>query len=268
MQSAQIELTASWMRRVSVSHIIVMAAVACSMASPSAAAGQTHLTTVPLKVTVNTNQQFEPLTGNPTFVTPDSLGQYINGQRGVCANLDSSGDLIISFDCQSASTPRRVGLNLSTFLAPPSGGTNVCSPPSTISPTNPPVAYTDYIATTQATDKPTAPFQSMAVYDGTAATIYYVSFFVQAQFSDAEQTIWRLNYHRTQTFADAALASYAQVRRISGTQWVVEPVSPSGLTGNPPNVAMLVWVTSTRHSSTTTECGFYEAPFSLTLDQN
>jgi hypothetical protein len=268
MRTTRIEATDCREKKMPVNKIALLTLLACLTTAATMAAGQTHLTAVSLKVTVNTSQQFDPLIGNPTYVTPDSLGQYIDGQNGVCANLDTSGDLIINFDCKSSATPRRVGMNLSAFLAPPTSGTDVCSPPNSISPTNPPVAYTDYVATLPATDKPAAAFQSMAVYDGTAATIYYVQFFVQAQFSDAEQTIWRLNYHRTQTFADAALASYAEVRRMSSTQWVVEPVTPSGLATNPPNVAMLVWVTSTRNRSATTECGFYQAPFSFTLDQN
>lgn len=243
--------------------------LACSIVLTNAAGAQTHLKTVSLKVTVNANQEFAPLTGNPTDVSPDSLGQYIDGQNGVCASLDTNGDLIISFDCATASTPRRLGLNLATFLANPTGGTNVCTPPTTISPDNPPVAYANSVATATTTDMPTAPFQSMAVYDGTAATTYYIQLFLNYSFSDASQTTWRLNYHRTtsSTFADAALGSYAEVRRLSSTEWVVEPVTPSGLTGNPPNAAMLLWQTSTRHSTTITECGFYQVPFSFTLYQ-
>jgi hypothetical protein len=244
--------------------------LACSIVLTNAAGAQTHLKTVSLKVTVNANQEFAPLTGNPTDVSADSLGQYIDGQNGVCASLDTNGDLIIGFDCATASTPRRLGLNLVTFLANPTGGTDICTPPTTISPNNPPVAYANNVATAGATDMPTAPFQTMNVYDGTAATIYYVQVFLNYSFSDASQTTWRLNYHRTtsSTFADAAFGSYAEVRRLSGTEWVVEPVTPSRLAGNPPNAAMLLWQTSTRHSTTITECGFYQVPFSFTLDQN
>jgi hypothetical protein len=255
--------------RRSVRTSVLLLLVAGSTALTTAAGAQPHFNTVSLKVTVNANQQFAPLTGNPTDVSPDSLGQYVDGQNGVCASLNTDGDLIIGFDCATASTPRRLGLNLVTFLANPTGGIDICTPPTTISSNNPPVAYTNNVATATATDMPTAPFQTMNVYDGTAATIYYIQLFLNYSFSDASQTTWRLNYHRTtsSTFADAALGSYAEVRRLSSTQWVVEPVTPSRLTGNPPNAAMLVWQTSTRHSSTITECGFYQVPFSFTLDQ-
>jgi hypothetical protein len=115
-----------------------------------------------------------------------------------------------------------------------------------------------------ATDQPTAAFQNMTV-----GTIYYVQFFIGTQFSDANQTAYHLNYHRTASTpfpGDAKLASYAQVRRMSATEWIVEPVQPSALNGHP-NVAMVVWLTSTNNQATSTECGFYQVPFSFTLDQ-
>jgi hypothetical protein len=249
---------------------LLLMLLSCSTALTAPAGAQQHLNTVSLKVTVNPNQQFDPLTGNATDVTSDSLGPYIDGQNGVCASLDSNGDLIINFDCAKTSTPRRVGLNLTTFLANPTGGTDTCTPPTSISTSNPPVAYTNYVAPATATNMPTSTFQNMSVYDGTAATIYYIQLFLNYSFSDASQTTWRLNYHRTtsSSFADAAQGSYAEVRRLSPTEWVVEPVTPSSLTGNPPNAAMLLETTSTRHSTTTTECGFYQVPFSFTLDLN
>jgi len=54
-----------------------------------------------------------------------------------------------------------------------------------------------------------------------------------------------LIYHRTDCNcfpADAALTSYAQVRRTSQSpgQWIVEPVAPSGIGGAPLSIAMLV----------------------------
>src|SRR6266852_4125337 len=136
MKLIRIEETYCRTTKMPARHIAILTLVACLAISTPMVAGQTHLTAVPLKVTVNASEQFEPWTGNPTYVTPDSLGEYIDGQNGVCANLDTAGDLIINFDCKAASTPRRVGLNLSAFLAPPTIGTNVCSPPSMISPAN------------------------------------------------------------------------------------------------------------------------------------
>jgi len=248
-------------------NITLLTFLVCTLAMAPVKAG--HLKSVSLKVTVNATQQFDPLTGTATDISPDSLGQYLDGQQGVCANFDTSGDLIINFDCVTSATPRRLGLNLGTFLVLPTGGTNACSPPSIISSNNPPVAYTNYLATAGATNMPTAAFQNMTIYDGTPATIYYVQMFLNTQFSDASQTLYRLNYHQTlsSAFPDAALGSYTQVRRMSATEWVAEPNAPSGIAGNPPNAAMLVWVTSTGHSSATSECGFYQVPFSFTLDQ-
>jgi hypothetical protein len=241
----------------------------CSSALTTLAAKPNSYPTVSLKVTVNTSQQFDPLSGTATAVVPDSGGQYIDGQNGVCASFNSLGDLIVDFDCNNVSLPRQLGLNFPAPLAPPTGGTDVCTPPIAISPSNPP--HTNHLGTSKATDKLTAAFQAMANYDGTASTTYYIQIFIATQLSDTSQTAYRLNYHGTfwSMFPDAALASYAQVRRMSNTQWVVEPVTQSGLTGigNPPNVAMLVWETSTKHTSTTTECGFYQVPFSFTLDQ-
>ena len=220
---------------------------------------------VSLKVTVNTSQQFDV---SATNIFSDGAGAYVDGQNGVCANLNSHGDLIVSFDCLGVSTPRQLGLNLATFLAPPTGGTNTCTPPLMISPGSTP-PYVNYLQTAQPTDKPTAAFQAMQTYDGTAATVYYIQMLIGAVLSDTSQTAYRLNYHGTvwSSFPDAALASYVQVRRITSTQWVVEPVAPSGLAANPVNVAMLAWETTTNHRSTTSECGFYQVPFSFTLDQ-
>jgi hypothetical protein len=236
-----------------------------SVLSPGA--GGSHLNGVSVKVTVNPTQQFDPLAGTLTELTADAYGAYIDGQDDVCASINGSGYFLLNFGCRTTSRPRRFGFNLSNFLAPPTGGTDTCSVPSTISPTNP-VAYTDALATAPATDMPTSPFQTMSIYDGTASTIYYAQMFVSAVFSDANQTTYLMGYHHTGTgeFPDSALTSYAQVRRMSNTEWVVESVTPSKLTGSPGNVALLKWQTSTHNKTTVTECGFYTAPFSFTLD--
>lgn len=224
---------------------------------------------IPLKLTVNATQQFDPLTGTATIVSSDGNGQYVDGQDGVCASLDDYGNLIIHFNCKSSSTPRRLGWYVPTQLAPPTSPSAPCTIlyPVT-SPSNPTPAYTNNITTVQATDKTTAAFQVMQTYDGTSNTIYYIQFFIGTAFSDANQTTYRLNYHRTNGYfpTDAAMASYAQVRRMSATQWVLESVTPSGLSGTPPNVAMLMWLTTQHNQSTATECGFYQVPFSFTLD--
>jgi hypothetical protein len=180
------------------------------------------------------------------------------------------GDLIIDFACSSTSAPRQIGVNLAAFLAPPTGGANTCNAPLALTPSQP-AQYASHLGTGQATDAPSASYGSMNVWNpaNPTANIYYVQIFIGNKFSDASSTGWRLNYHYTLTgqFADAALGSYAQVRRTSPTQWIMEPVTSSGLSGAPANVAMLLKDTSTKHSTTTTECGFYSVPFSFTLDQ-
>ena len=248
-------------------NLTMLLFLTCSIALTALAARPTSYPSVSLKVTVNTNQQYSQPAGTATDVSSDGAGPYIDGQAGVCASLNTTGDLIVDFDCASASTSRRLGFNLATFLAHPTGGASACNPPLTISPSNSP-AYTNHLGTAKATDRPAAAFQAMTA-DPTGATVYYIQIFIATKFSDTSQTAYRLNYHGTtwSTFPDAALASYAEVRRLSATEWVVEPVAPSALTGVPPNAAMLVWETSTKHSSTTIECGFYQVPFSFTLDQ-
>jgi hypothetical protein len=235
-----------------------------------ASGGSPKVPPVPLKITVNATQQFDPLTGTPTYVTSDSLGPYyIDGQNGVCAKLNDLGLLYIMFDCSSVSTPRHIGVVLTNFLANPTGGTNTCAPPPSISPDNPPIAYTNYLLTSEATDMPTTAFQNMLQYDSTnPKTIYYMQLDFNYKMSDSTNTVWNLDYHKTinESFADAALGSYAEVRRLSPTRWVVESVTPSHLGQNQPNAAMLIWTTSSQHSSTRTECGFYQVPFSFTLD--
>ena len=247
-------------------HTTLLLFLACSaalttLAAPGASPG---LPVVSLKVTVNTTQQFSTPPGTLTDVSSDG-GQYIDGTNGVCASFDKQGDLIINFSCQSASPPRQLGLGKSLFLAPPTGDTNPpCLLPSSIVPGSFP-SYTNYISTVPATDQPTAAFQNMTV-----GTTYYVQFFIGTQFSDANQTAYHLNYHRTANSpfpSDAAKASYAQVRRTSATEWVVEPVQPSALNSDP-NVAMVVQVETLPHNKvTSTECGFYQVRFSFTLDQ-
>jgi hypothetical protein len=249
-------------------NIALLMFLVCSTALTTTAAGQTRLKAVSLKVTVNAYEQ----TGTATAVSPDALGpSYIDGQNGVCASLDTNGDLIINLSCKGNSTSRQLGVDLGAFIALPTGGIYSCTPPTIISPSNPPV-YTNWISTwavTDATNPTAAPaFQNMNV-----GQIYYVGLTIATGFSDPSQTIYFLSYHRTDGIypVDAALASYAQVRRMSLTQWVVEPVTPSRLNSNP-NVAMLVEETTktARHQSTTTttECGFYQAPFSFTLEKN
>jgi hypothetical protein len=237
----------------------------CSTAFTALGARPTNYPTVSLKVTVNASQQFDTAA---TDILSDGAGAYADGQNGVCATLNGNGDLIVDFDCLTVSTPRQLGLNLAAFLAPPTGGTNACTPPLSISPGSLP-GYVNHLSTAQPTDQSTAAFQAMKTYDGTAATVYYIEMFIATKFSDTSQTVYRLNYHGVvwSSFSDASLASYVQVRRITNTQWVVEPVAPSGLAGNPANAAMLVRETTTKHQSTTTECGFYQVPFSFTLDQ-
>jgi hypothetical protein len=214
---------------------------------------------------VNANQQFSTPPGSPTGVSSDGHGQYIDGTNGVCASFDKQGDLLINFACTSASPPRQLGL-YPTFLSSVGETNPPCVLPSSIVPGSSP-SYTNNILTTPATSPTnTAAFQSMTP-DSSGNTVYYISFFIGTAFSGGSQI--RLNYHRTASTdfpTDAALASYAQVRRLSATEWVVESVTPSTPNGDP-NVAMGVTVASTRHSSTSTECGFYQVPFSFTLDQ-
>lgn len=236
----------------------------CATALTSIAAGQSRLTAVPLKVTVNAQQTFYPMAGTATNVTPDALGPlYVDGVNGVCASLDTHGDLIVNLSCKGNSASRQFGVNLGTSIAPPTPPATSCNAPNpTISPSNPPL-YTNWISTWQAADMNTAAFQKMTV-DPTGNTVYYVQFSIMTVFYDASRTIYYLNYRRTDNFPDfpdTALTSYAQVRRLSLTQWVVESATP--------NTAMLVEhiskTTGHQTTTTTTECGFYTVPFSFTL---
>ncbi len=264
-------------------NIALLTFLVCSTAWTATAAAKPapKPAVVSLKVTVNANQQYSTPTGIPTSVTSDTVGQYpyqyIDGQNNVSANLDSNGNLVINLSSAGGkkgnSTSRQLGLYLGAAIAPPTDGTYSCTPPSTISPSNPP-AYTNAISTWPVADagRPAAPaFQDMVV-----GQTYYVGLEIATMFSDSGQTIYFLIYHRTDCDcfpADAALTSYPQVRRTSQSpgHWVVEPVVPSGLSGAPPNVAMLIQnaVTSTAHQSirVKTECGFYQVPFSFTLDE-
>jgi len=271
MNSFPIAATAFSRRGMYMPNFALLMFLACSTALTTAAAGKPSPTPRPqpisLKVTVNAYQQFSTSSGNLTVVTADSLGPYFDGQSGVCASLDTNGDLIINFHCTKTSTPRRLGLLPINYIAPPTGEANPYCAVPTLSPSNPPVD-TNYISTWQATDTPgtsTMAFQNMAV-----GTTYYVQFDIWYFLSNTPETDWVLSYHRTagSTFpGDAAKASYAQVQRTSKTEWVVEPATPSGITGAPTNVAMLVEETSGHGKSTNTECGFYTVPFSFTLDQ-
>jgi hypothetical protein len=243
-----------------VRNITPLLLLACSAALTTFAAP--GLPIVSLKVTVNANQ-FNPLTGTltgtATDVSSDGQGQYINGQKGVCASVDTQGDLNLNFDCTTFATPRWLGLIFGTY----DSTTNEClpAPPSTDLRVAGP--YTNNIVSRQATGQTTNAFQNMTI-DASGSTVYYVQLVINAVFSNPSPS-YRLNYHWTGTFNDANLASYAQVRRLSFTQWVVE--SASNPSSSSPNTAMLVSVTSTRHSSTTLECGLYTVPFSFTLDQ-
>jgi hypothetical protein len=251
-------------------HISLLLLLSCSTALTAFAGKPTSYPTVSLTVTANANQTFDPLTGTPTNIVSDgALGvpaPYIDGQKGVCASFNATGDLTVDFDCNSVSPPRELGLYLTLPLAPPSDGSWGCTPvPSSISPNNP-AGYTNHLATSQLTSGPnSAPFQAMKQYSsGDASTIYYVQIYIATKLSST--TAYRLNYHLP-TFPDATYASLAQVRRTSSTQWIIESAPSSTLTGNPPNAAMLVEDITARNKSTTTECGFYSVPFSFTLDQ-
>jgi hypothetical protein len=81
---------------------------------------------------------------------------------------------------------------------------------------------------------------------------------------------YRLDYDTGADFpTDGAQASPALVYPVStktGTQWVIESAPSSGLPGSPGNAAMLVQEITSKHTVQTTECGFYQVPFSFTLD--
>lgn len=216
-----------------------------------------------LQVTVNPFQQYAS-PGIPTVVQSDGQGAYTDGQGGVCASISSTGVLTIAFDCQSVSFPRRLSFVSfpSSALAPPSSGIYGCSASqSTFTP-----PYTNRIGAGAA--QGSTAFQAMALYDSSnLSTVYNVQVFVATQLSTSGgTTAYRLDYDYTAEFSDGALASPAQVRRLSKTEWVVES-APSSNLGNSPNAAMLVEQTTTKHSSSTNECGFYQVPFSFTLDQ-
>ena len=228
--------------------------LACSTALSTFAAHPPSPSPVSLKVTVNPTQLFST-PGTPTDVSADGSRPYIDGQDGVCASITSGGYLSIDFDCASASTPRWLGFALGTDSSVGCTPT----PPSVISPSA--SADDSNIVSRPATDQNSAAFQSMAIYNGDATTIYYIQLVINAVFS-GNLPSYRLNYHWTGTFPDATLSSYAQVRRLSSTRWVVESASIPNA-----NLAMLVSTSITRHQSVTTECGLYTEPFSFTLDQ-
>lgn len=216
--------------------------------------------TISVNVTVNQSQQYAS-PGTPTVIQSDG-GAYINGQNGVCATIASTGVLTIQFDCSSVTTPR-----ILTFvgfpavpLAPTSSGTFGCSASeSTFTP-----PYTNRLGAGPAPGG--TPFQSMTI-DPTGNTVYTAQVFIGTQFATSGGTnAYRLDYDYPDVLSDGALASPAQVRRLSATQWIVESAPSSALGGNPPNAAMLVEETTTRHSSVTNECAFYQVPFSFTLN--
>lgn len=232
-----------------------------------------HGSSISLTVTVNpTNPTPKYPSRVPvvqTVVQQDGQGAYTDGQNGVCASIASTGVLTIAFDCQSVSSPRRLvfSTNFPTFSLPVPGAPICSASESTFLPpyTNTP-PYTNRIGAGAASGG--TPFQLMTV-DPRGATYYEVQVFIATQLPTTSGTTnaFRLDYDYSAEFADGTLASPAQVRRLSETEWVVESALYSSIPiPSTPNVAMLVEQSTTKHSSTTTECGFYQVPFSLTLD--
>src|SRR5712691_12133534 len=94
-------------RRIHVRNLTLLLFLACSSVLTTFSGHQSGLSSVSLKVTVNTTQQFSTPPGTPTDVSSDVQGQYTDGQNGVCASFDTNGDLIINFSCGRTSTPRQ-----------------------------------------------------------------------------------------------------------------------------------------------------------------
>ena len=170
--------------------------------------------TISLQVTVNPFQQ----SGTPTVIQSDGQGTYSDGQGGVCATIASTGVLTIAFDCKSVSFPRR--LSFASFptspLAPPSSGTYGCS--ATQSTFTPP--YTNRIGA--GPDQGGTAFQAMTVDPTGSPLCVQVFIATQLSTSSGTTTAYRLDYDYPVEFSDGALASPAQVRRLSATEWVVE----------------------------------------------
>jgi hypothetical protein len=239
-----------------------------------------HGSSISLTVTVNQYQQYASL-GLPTVVQSDLQNPqthvpipYTDGQNGVCASIASTGVLTIDFDCQGVSSPRRLDFTnfpMSLFAPPSPPGSSTCSASeSTFTP-----PYTNRIGAGAASGG--TPFQSMKIYPSETTTPYNVEVFIATQLPTTSGTTnaYRLDYDYNAEFADGALASPAQVWRLSETEWVVESAPSSSIpipntSTNPPstypNAAMLVEQSTTKHMSNTAECGFYQVPFSLTLD--
>jgi|SRR5215472_7072812 hypothetical protein len=250
---------------------VVLLALACLAVFPTLAASPekgnskpASPTAVPLVVTVNNTETYAP-SGPGTIQTnvqSDGRGNYTDGAEGVCASLDTSGNLQVDLQCSSASDPRVLYLFgvAPVALAPPTGGAYSCTIPNLAN-----TAHLNHFQGTAATDLAAPAFQNMTV-DATGNTVYRIQFLIATQLlNDPSQTAFRVNYHGIQTFSDGIDSSYAQVRRLSATQWNVEPLSPSALSGNPINAGMVVHQTTTKNKTTITECGFYEIPFSFTL---
>ncbi|MEO8100077.1 MAG: hypothetical protein ABI811_20425 [Acidobacteriota bacterium] len=221
-------------------------------------------TAVPLIVTVNNTQTYPP-SGPGTVqsnVQSDGRGSYTDGTEGVCATLDTSGQLHVDLQCNSAANPRVLYLfGVSPVaLAPPTNGSYSCTVPNLAN-----TAHLNHFQGVPATDLASPAFQNMTV-DATGNTVYLIQVMIASKLlNDPSQTAFRVNYHGTQSFSDGLKSSYAQVRRLSATQWNVEPAAPSALPGNPINAGMLVHETTVKNRTTITECGFYQVPFSFTL---
>lgn len=222
------------------------------------------ISAVSLVITVNSTQTYAPSGPGTvqTNVQSDGRGSYTDGVEGVCADLDTKGELHVDLQCGSAANPRVLHLFgvYPVALAPPTNGSYSCTIPNLANS-----AHLNHFQGVPATDLASPAFQNMTV-DATGNTVYRIQFMIATKLlNDPSQSAFRVNYHGVQTFSDGIKSSYAQVRRLSATQWNVEPVTPSALPGNPVNAGMVVHQTATKNKTTITHCGFYEVPFSFTL---
>ena len=213
-----------------------------------------------LQITVNSPQTFAS-PGLTTLIQSDG-SPYINGSDGVCATMSANATtLTLELDCSSSSKPRQLTFPYGPFpgapIAPPTGQSSYgCAPsPNPPAPTSP---YTNKILVGV-----TTAFQSMQV-----GTVYGAQIVFATQSTTMTGTsAYRLDYDTGADFpTDGAKASPALVYRVSATEWVIESAPSSGLPGSPGNAAMLVQEITSKHTVQTTECGFYQVPFSFTLD--
>jgi len=215
-----------------------------------------------LQITVNLAQQY----ASPNLLTviqPDGAGAYTNGTDGVCATMSSNATtLTLELACSSEKNPRYLKFPTSNYpgtaLAMPTGDAAYGCPASAPA-TNPPAPaspYTNKILVGVGTA-----FQSMTV--GTTPYEAQITFATQSTTATGTSA-YRLDYDTGADFpSDGAKSSPALVYHISSTEWVIEsaPTSELGLG----NAAMLVEEITAKHSNNTTECGFYQVPFSFTL---